>query len=389
MLLESYPYRVLEGLAIAAFAVGADEGILYIRSEYPLAVKRIQEAIKRCEERGLLGSNILGMGFNLTLRIMEGAGAFVCGEETAMLASIEGKRGTPTLRPPYPAEKGLWGKPTNINNVETYALVPWIVRHGGQTFAELGTETSKGTKVFALTGKVKRGGLVEVPMGITIRDIVEKIGGGVLDGRKFKAAQIGGPSGGCVPESLADTPIDYEALAKVGTMMGSGGLVVLDDKTCMVDIARYFLEFTQKESCGKCTFCRVGTRRLLDILEDFCAGRAKKGDIEKLEELSAQVKQGSICGLGQTAPNPVLTTIRYFREEYEAHLEGRCPAGVCKDLIHYTISDACIGCTKCAQVCPVGAIEMKPFEKHTVDDALCTRCDSCVKVCPENAVEVR
>jgi len=389
MLLESYPYRVLEGLAIAAFAVGADEGILYIRSEYPLAVKRVQEAIRRCEERGLLGEHILGKGFNLKLRIMEGAGAFVCGEETAMLASIEGRRGTPSLRPPYPAEKGLWGKPTNINNVETYALVPWIVRHGGLAFSQLGTETSKGTKVFALTGKVKRGGLVEVPMGITIRDIVEKIGGGVLDGRKFKAVQVGGPSGGCVPESLADTPIDYEALAKVGTMMGSGGLVVLDDKTCMVDIARYFLEFTQKESCGKCTFCRVGTRRLLDILEDFCAGKAKKGDIEKLEELSAQVKQGSICGLGQTAPNPVLTTIRYFREEYEAHIDGRCPAGVCKDLIHYTINDACIGCTKCAQACPVGAIEMKPFEKHVVDDALCTRCNSCVKVCPQNAVEVR
>jgi NADH-quinone oxidoreductase subunit F len=388
MILESYPYRVLEGLAIAAYAVGADEGVLYIRSEYPLAVKRVKEAIRRCEERGLLGTDILGKGFSLKLRIMEGAGAFVCGEETALLASIEGKRGTPRIRPPYPAVEGLWGKPTNVNNVETYALVPWIMRHGGKSFANLGTNTSKGTKVFALTGKVNRGGLVEVPMGITIRQIVEEIGGGVLEGRKFKAVQIGGPSGGCVPESLADTPIDYEALAKVGAIMGSGGLVVLDDRTCMVDMARYFLEFTQNESCGKCTFCRVGTRRLLDLLEAFCEGRAVKGDIEKLEELSHMVTQGSLCGLGQTAPNPVLTTIRYFRDEYEAHLKGKCPAGTCKNLIHYSINDRCIGCTKCAQSCPVDAIPLTPFEKHTINDELCTRCDTCLRVCPENAVEV-
>jgi NADH-quinone oxidoreductase subunit F len=388
MLLESYPYRVLEGLAIAAYAVGADEGVLYIRSEYPLAVRRMREAIARCEERGFLGENASN-GPSLKLRIMEGAGAFVCGEETALLASIEGKRGTPRLRPPYPAQSGLWGKPTSVNNVETYSMLPWILRHGADAFAALGTETSKGTKVFALTGKIRRGGLVEVPMGITVREIVEEIGGGVGEGREFKAVQIGGPSGGCVPAALADTPIDYEALVKVGAIMGSGGLVVLDDQTCMVDMARYFLEFTQKESCGKCTFCRVGTRRLLDLLTDFCEGRAKKGDIEKLEELSALVSQGSMCGLGHTAPNPVLTTIRYFRDEYEAHIEGRCPAGQCTSLIHYSITADCIGCTKCAQQCPVDAIPMTPYERHTIDDALCTRCDTCRRVCPENAVVVQ
>ncbi len=387
MLLESYPYRVLEGMAIAAKAVGANEGVLYIRAEYPLAVKRIREAIRRCEERNLLGDRVLGSSHSLHLRIMEGAGAFVCGEETALLASIEGKRGMPRLRPPYPAESGLWGKPTNINNVETYALVPWIVKHGSAAFAALGTEKSKGSKVFALTGKVARGGLIEVPMGVTVRQIVEEIGGGVPDG-KLKAVQIGGPSGGCVPAELADTPVDYEALRGVGAIMGSGGMVVLDDRTCMVDIARYFLEFTQHESCGKCTMCRIGTKRLLDILERLCEGKGRQGDLEKLEDLASQVTVGSLCGLGQTAPNPVLSTLKYFRDEYEAHIKGRCPAGVCKALVHYTISDACTGCTKCSQECPVDAIPLTPYQKHTIDDALCTRCDSCRRVCPENAITV-
>ena len=388
MLLESYPYRILEGLAIAAFAVGAQEGILYIRAEYPLAVQRVREAIRRCEEQGLLGDNILGSGFSLRLRIMEGAGAFVCGEETALLASLEGRRGMPRLRPPYPAESGLWGRPTSINNVETYALVPWIIRHGAGEFARLGTERGKGTKVFSLTGKIARGGLIEVPMGITVREIVEKIGGGVADGRRFKAVQIGGPSGGCIPATLADTPIDYEALKAAGAIMGSGGLVVIDDRDCMVDIARYFLEFTQHESCGKCTFCRIGTRRMLDILDRLCTGQGKPGDLERLEELALMTKRASLCGLGQTAPNPVLSTLRHFRDEYQAHLEGRCPAGKCRALIHYRITDKCIGCTKCAQQCPADAIPMAPFEQHVIDDEKCTRCDTCRRICPSDAVEV-
>lgn len=388
MILESYPYRVLEGMAIAAFAVGAREGILYIRAEYPLAVQRIREAIRRAEAQGFLGERILGSQFSLHLRLMEGAGAFVCGEETALLASIEGRRGMPRLRPPYPAEKGLWGKPTNINNVETYATVPWIIRHGAEAFAALGTESSKGTKVFALTGKVRRGGLIEVPMGITIREIVEEIGGGVAPGRQFKAVQIGGPSGGCLPASLADTPVDYEALAAAGAIMGSGGLVVLDDRDCMVDIARYFLQFTQDQSCGKCTFCRVGTRRLLDILDRLCTGEGQRGDLEKLEALCHWVKQGSLCGLGQTAPNPVLTTLRYFREEYEAHLQGRCPAGKCPALITYRVTDRCNGCTKCAQHCPVEAIPLLPYQRHRIDAEKCTRCDICRTLCPMEAIVV-
>ncbi|HEY3376951.1 MAG TPA: NAD(P)H-dependent oxidoreductase subunit E [Armatimonadota bacterium] len=380
MLLESYPYRILEGMAIAAYAVGAQEGYLYIRAEYPLAVRRLREAIARCAAQGLLG--------DLRLHIMEGAGAFVCGEETALLASLEGKRGVPRLRPPYPAEAGLWGQPTLINNVETYAQVPWIVRHGAEAFAALGNEHSKGTKVFALTGKVKRSGLIEVPMGITLREIVEQIGGGTSGDAPFKAVQIGGPSGGCIPARLADVPVDYEALTSAGAIVGSGGMVVLDERDCMVDIARYFLEFTQDQSCGRCTFCRIGTRRMLDILNRLCRGQGKSGDLERLEELSLQVKRGSLCGLGQTAPNPVLSTLRYFREEYLAHLAGRCPAGKCSALIRYRITDACIGCTKCAQQCPADAIPLTPYARHAVDMTRCTRCDTCRRICPVQAIVV-
>jgi NADH-quinone oxidoreductase subunit F len=388
MILESFPYRVLEGMAIASLAVGASQGVLYIRAEYPLAVKRIRLAIARCEERGLLGENILNTGKQLKLRVVEGAGAFVCGEETALIASIEGRRGVPRLRPPYPAQSGLWEKPTSINNVETYALIPWIIRHGPDAFAAIGTGKSKGTKVFALTGKIARGGLIEVPMGITIRQIVEDIGGGIANGRRFKAVQIGGPSGGCIPAELADLSVDYESLTQAGAIMGSGGMVVLDDSDCMVDIARYFLQFTQAESCGQCSFCRVGTKALLDILTRLCEGKGKPNDIERLEELSRQVKRGSLCGLGQTAPNPVLTTLRYFRHEFEAHVQGRCPAGKCKALIKYEVQDNCIGCTKCAQDCPSGAITMLPYQKHTIDPAKCTRCDVCRTTCPIKAIKI-
>ena len=388
MILESYPYRVLEGIAIAAYAVGATEGVLYIRAEYPLAVKRMREAIRRCEERGLLGDGIMGRDLSLRLRIMEGAGAFVCGEETALLESVMGRRGMPQLRPPYPAEKGLWGKPTLVSNVETFALIPWILRHGAPAFEAFGTRASKGTKVFALAGKIVRGGLIEVAMGLSIRRVVEDIGGGVANGRAFKAVQIGGPSGGCLPASLADTPVDYEALTRVGAMMGSGGLVVMDDADCMVDMARYFLSFTQNESCGKCTPCRIGTRRMLDILERLCGGKGLAGDVEKLESLAHEVKRSSLCGLGQTAPNPVLTTLRYFRPEVEAHLKGICPARKCRALIQYAIDDKCIGCTRCSQVCPVDAIAPKPYEKHVVDSAKCIRCGACKDACPVEAVKV-
>jgi NADH-quinone oxidoreductase subunit F len=388
MLLESFPYRVLEGMAIAAKAVGADEGILYIRAEYPLAVQRVREALRRCDERGLLGDRVLSTDFRLHLSVKEGAGAFVCGEETALLASLEGRRGMPRLRPPYPAECGLWGRPTSVNNVETYALLPWIFRHGAAAFARLGTESSKGTKVFALAGKVARGGLIEVPMGISIRRIVEEIGGGVAGGRALKAVQIGGPSGGCVPAHLADTAVDFEALAGVGAIMGSGGMVVLDDRDCMVDVARYFLRFTQDQSCGKCTLCRIGTRRMLDVLDRICEGQGRPGDLEELAGLAGTVRSGSICGLGRTAPNPVLSTLRYFRDEYEAHLAGRCPAGKCKALITYRITDDCIGCTLCAQQCPAGAIAMTPYARHVIDLEKCTRCDTCRQICPVGAAVV-
>ncbi|MHC4741968.1 MAG: NAD(P)H-dependent oxidoreductase subunit E, partial [Planctomycetota bacterium] len=388
MLMESYPYRILEGMAIAACTVGAEQGYLYIRAEYPLAIDRVSKAIEVCKERGLLGDNIFGTDFSLALKIVPGAGAFVCGEETALMASIEGNRGMPRLRPPYPAECGLWDKPTLINNVETYSAVPWIIRNGSGKFADLGTGTSKGTKVFALAGKIARGGLIEVPMGISIRQIVHDIGGGIGGGLKFKAVQVGGPSGGCVPAELADTPVDYETLKDVGAMMGSGGLVVLDETDCMVDIARYFLDFTQNQSCGRCTFCRVGTRRMLDILERLCAGEGKKTDIDELDHLAEIIKASSLCGLGKTAPNPVLSTIKYFRSEYEAHIEKRCPTGKCRALITYSITDDCIGCTLCAQHCPVAAIGYKPYEKHEIQDEKCIRCNTCNNICPVDAVKV-
>lgn len=388
MILESFPYRVIEGLAIAALAVGAQEAIFYIRHEYPQALRRVRAALETCERRGWLGKRLLGSQYPLRIMIKEGAGAFVCGEETALIASMEGRRGMPRLRPPFPAETGLWGKPTLINNVETLALVPWILRHGGEAFARIGTAASKGTKVFALAGKVRRAGLIEVPMGMTLRQIIEDIGGGVAAGRKLKAVQIGGPSGGCVPARLADTPVDYESLRDIGAIMGSGGMVVLDDTACMVDIARYFLQFTQNQSCGKCLFCRIGTKRMLELLEKICAGEADRSHLIELEDLARQVTQASLCGLGKTAPNPVLTTLRYFREEYEAHLEGRCPAGKCTALLEYRIVDRCTGCTLCAQHCPVEAIPLTPYVRHQIDLDKCTRCDSCRQVCPHGAVEV-
>jgi NADH-quinone oxidoreductase subunit F len=389
MLMESFPFRVIEGMMIAAFAVGAHHGFIYVRAEYPSAVRRLREALRLCKERGMLGSNIMNSGFAFDLEVFEGAGAFVCGEETAMLESMEGRRGIPRLKPPFPAEQGYHGKPTLINNVETYANVPWIMRHGGAAFAAIGSELSKGTKVFALAGKIARGGLIEVPMGITIREVVEDIGGGTPDGSPFKAVLVGGPSGGCVPHALADTPIDYESLTQVGAIMGSGGLIVLDHTDCMVQMARYFLDFCQCESCGKCTFCRIGTRRMLDILERICKGKAKAQDLTTLEELSSMVRRASLCGLGKTAPNPVLSSLRFFREEFEAHLHGHCPAGKCRDLITYSVTDACIGCTLCAQHCPVEAIPMTPYQKHFIIDDLCTRCNACREVCPEDAILVR
>jgi len=386
MLLESYPFRIIEGLIIAAYAVGASEGIFYIRAEYPLALKRISEAIKICENEGLLGDNIGNKHFSFSLRIFAGAGAFVCGEETALIESIEGHRGYPVMRPPYPAESGLWGKPTLISNVETLSLVSWIIRKGPEAFNSIGTENSKGTKVFALAGKVKRGGLIEVPMGISIRKIVEEIGGGIPDGKKFKAIQIGGPSGGCIPASMADIPIDYASLTKAGAMMGSGGLIVLDETDCMVDIARYFLSFTQNQSCGRCTFCRVGTTRMLEILDKICSGKGTLEDVTTLEKLAISTKKGSMCGLGKSAPNPILSTLTYFRDEYLAHIDGHCPTGKCKNMIKYEITSDCIGCTKCAQRCPSHAIEARPYELHFVDHEKCIKCDICKQICPTHAV---
>jgi NADH:ubiquinone oxidoreductase subunit F (NADH-binding)/NADH:ubiquinone oxidoreductase subunit E/NAD-dependent dihydropyrimidine dehydrogenase PreA subunit len=388
MLLESFPYRVIEGMIIAGFATGANEGIFYIRAEYPLAVTRIRTAIKRCYENGVLGNNIYKSTFSFNVKIFEGAGAFVCGEETALISSLEGKRGTPHLRPPYPAVSGFRGQPTLVNNVETLSIVPWIITYGPEALHSIGTEKSKGTKVFALAGKISKGGLIEVPMGITIREIVENIGDGIVNGNTFKAVQIGGPSGGCIPASKADTPIDYEELKKLGAMMGSGGMVVLDNTDCMVDMAKYFLTFTHKQSCGKCTFCRIGTKHMLNIITDLTEGKATLEDINDLEKLCKYVRDGSLCGLGKTSPNPVLTGLKYFREEYEEHTRGICRANKCRDLIKYNVNDSCTGCTKCSQECPVKAIPFKPYEKHEIDQLICTKCDTCRIVCPENAIEI-
>jgi NADH:ubiquinone oxidoreductase subunit F (NADH-binding)/Pyruvate/2-oxoacid:ferredoxin oxidoreductase delta subunit len=380
---------VIEGMLIAAYSVGATHGIFYIRAEYPLAVRRISDAIGVCRNEGIIGSSASGTEFSFDIRIFEGAGAFVCGEETALIASVEGRRGQPAMRPPYPAIKGLNSKPTLINNVETFSLVPWIIRNGADKFAATGTAGSKGTKVFALAGKVNRGGLIEIPMGITIRRIVEEIGGGISGGRKFKAVQIGGPSGGCLPASRADLPVDYEALTGAGAMMGSGGLIVLDDTDCMVDIAHYFLSFTQSQSCGRCTFCRIGTRRMLEIMEKIRSGTGVSDDLVHLEKLARSTQAGSLCGLGKTAPNPVLSTLHYFREEYEAHLQGHCPAGKCIPLIKYIVNEECIGCTKCAQRCPSDAIAYKPYELHSIDQERCIKCDICRQICPVDAIKIQ
>jgi NADH-quinone oxidoreductase subunit F len=388
MILESFPFRVIEGMLIAGYSTGADKGIFYIRAEYPLAVSRVRAALMVCKENGIVGKNIFGSGFSFDIEVFEGAGAFVCGEETALIASLEGKRGTPHLRPPYPAVKGYMNHPTLVNNVETLSLVPWIINNGAGSFNSIGTEKSKGTKVFALAGKVAKGGLIEVPMGTSIRDIVEKIGCGVIEGRSFKAVQIGGPSGGCIPESMAGTPVDYEELTAMGAMMGSGGMVVLDNTDCMVDMAKYFLEFTHKQSCGKCTFCRIGTKHMLEILTRLTRGKAGMSELDELEALCYDVQNGSLCGLGKTAPNPVITGLKYFREEYEAHARGICPAKRCRDLIRYSITDKCTGCTKCFQECPVNAIAFRPYERHEIDQTLCTKCDNCRVVCPEHAVEL-
>jgi len=387
--LEGDPHRVIEGMIIGAYAIGATKGFIYVRAEYPLAIKRLRIALKQARERGFLGENILGSGFSFDIFIKEGAGAFVCGEETALMASIEGRRGMPRPRPPYPAQKGLWGKPTNINNVETWANVPWIIKHGWEAYASLGTEKSKGTKVFALSGKIKHGGNVEVPMGITLREILYDIGGGTKTGKKIKAVQLGGPSGGCIPDYLFDTPVDYESVTATGAIMGSGGMVVMDEDTCMVDVAKFFLDFTVKESCGKCTFCRLGTKRMWELLDKITRGEGTLEDIEKLEKLALLVKTGSLCGLGQTAPNPVLTTLKYFKDEYLAHIEGRCPAKVCKPLIKYVIiADKCTGCTACAIMCPVKAISGERGKPHVINQEACIKCGTCYDVCRFNAIKI-
>ncbi|MBN1552736.1 NADH-quinone oxidoreductase subunit NuoF [bacterium] len=387
-ILEADPHSVLEGMAIGAYAIGAKFGILYVRDEYPLAIKRLENAIKQANDIGLLGDDVLGSGFSFHIRVVRGGGAFVCGEETALMASIMGRDGRPRFRPPFPAQKGVWGKPTNINNVETWANVPPIMLRGADWFASLGTEKSKGTKIFSLVGTISNSGLVEVPMGISIEKIVFDIGGGIPGGRKFKAVQIGGPSGGCIPAELKDTIIDYESLTRTGAIMGSGGLVVMDDSTCMVDVARYFLEFTQSESCGKCTFCRIGTKRMLEILTRICEGEGRPEDIKLLEDLSVQIRESSLCGLGQTAPNPVLTTLKYFKSEYEAHIfNKKCPAHVCLKLLTYTINEeGCIGCTRCARECPTKAITGQAKKPHIINQELCIKCGQCFNVCPVNAV---
>jgi len=389
--LEGDPHSVLEGMVIAGCAIGAEEGYIYVRAEYPLAVRRLQIAIAQARETGFLGKNILGSGFNLDINIFQGAGAFVCGEETALIASIEGKRGMPNFRPPFPAISGLWGKPTLLNNVKSYANIRWIITHGADWFASRGAEKSKGTAIFSVTGKVANCGLVEVPMGTTLREIIYEIGGGISGGKAFKAVQTGGPSGGCLPATLLDTPVDFDSLAAVGSIMGSGGMVVLDEDTCMVDVARYFLDFTQKESCGECSLCRIGTLQMLEILRAITAGEGKPDDIDLLMELGEAIKKGSLCGLGRTAPNPVLTTIRYFRDEYEAHIhEKKCPARVCKQLISYRISpDKCKACMICLRECPVQAIQGGKKQVHIIEQSKCIRCGVCMSICPErfSAVE--
>ncbi|MDD4223389.1 MAG: NADH-quinone oxidoreductase subunit NuoF [Candidatus Cloacimonetes bacterium] len=386
--LEGDPHKILEGMIIGAYAMGADEGYIYCRAEYPLAIAHLKVAIAAAEERRYLGKNILGTDFSFELHIKEGAGAFVCGEETALMQSIEGKRGMPTIRPPFPAESGLWGKPTNINNVETWANIAWIILNGAPAFRAMGTEKSPGTKVFALAGKIAGSGLIEVPMGIPLRDIIYKVGGGMKTEKPFKAVQMGGPSGDCIPAELLDTIVDYDSITATGAIMGSGGMVVMDSGTCMVDVARYFLNFTQNESCGKCTFCRIGTRRMLEILTRITSGKGALEDIEKLEELAVNIIKGSLCGLGQTAPNPVLTTLKYFKHEYLAHIEEkRCPAGACTALLRYEIDPAkCIGCTACARKCPVQCIAGELKKPHEIDQSKCIKCGACYKACKFDAI---
>jgi NADH-quinone oxidoreductase subunit F len=389
--LEGDPHSVLEGMIIGAYAIEATGGVIYCRAEYPLAIKRLEIAINQAREKGYLGENILGIdGFNFDIYIKEGAGAFVCGEETALIASVEGQRGMPRKRPPFPAASGLWKKPTNINNVETYANIPWIIQHGAAEYAKYGTEKSKGTKVFALAGKIKRSGLVEVPMGMSIKDVIFKLGGGIQDNKEFKAVQMGGPSGGCIPAHLSHTIVDYDSVNATGAIMGSGGMVVMDETTCMIDVAKFFLDFTQKESCGKCTFCRIGTKRMLEILTRITEGKGEEGDIERLEELSYQIKDNSLCGLGQTAPNPVLTTIKYFRDEYEAHIrDKKCPARVCTNLLTYEVDENnCTGCTVCAKNCPVDAISGGRKEIHHIDQDLCIKCGVCYTKCKFEAIKL-
>ena len=386
--LEGDPHTIIEAMAIAAYAIGAQKGYVYVRAEYPIAIHRLQIAINQAREYGFLGQNIFDSGFDFDLEIRLGAGAFVCGEETALMTSIEGNRGEPRYRPPFPAVKGLFGKPTVLNNVETYANIPQIFVRGAEWFASIGTEKSKGTKVFSLVGKITNTGLVEIPMGTTLREIIEEIGGGIPNGKKFKAAQTGGPSGGCIPASLIDTPIDYDNLLAIGSMMGSGGLIVMDEDTCMVDIAKFFLDFTVEESCGKCTACRIGTKRLYEMLDKITSGKGEMSDIPKMEELCYYIKENSLCGLGQTAPNPVLSTLRYFRDEYEAHIvEKRCPAGVCKSLLSFSIiEEKCIGCTACSRKCPVNAISGEVKKLHTIDRETCIKCGVCLDTCKFGAI---